>query len=93
MLAPETFEIADATLPAMGESVKAIARRFFVLILAAYPEFQSYFNPAHRRSGSQKRALSVLSLALEPTQVNDNAAKRKPCCPHARFNPFRRAFP
>nr|CDQ37554.1 Nitric oxide dioxygenase [Virgibacillus halodenitrificans] len=58
MLTSAQESVIAATTPVVAEHIEAIAKRFYPLMFARYPEVRTLFNATHQHTGGQPRALA-----------------------------------
>ncbi|MCK2044187.1 NO-inducible flavohemoprotein [Chromohalobacter sp. TMW 2.2308] len=76
MLTSAQESVIAATTPVVAEHIEAIAKRFYPLMFARYPEVKTLFNAAHQQSGGQPRALAgavvaYVQLRHEPERLDE----------------------
>ncbi|WP_280542109.1 NO-inducible flavohemoprotein [Chromohalobacter sp. 11-W] len=76
MLTSAQESVIAATAPVVAAHIEAIAKRFYPLMFARYPEVKTFFNAAHQQSGGQPRALAgavvaYVQLRHEPTRLDE----------------------
>ncbi|MCI0511079.1 nitric oxide dioxygenase [Chromohalobacter marismortui] len=76
MLTSAQEAVIAATTPVVAEHIEAIAKRFYPLMFARYPEVKTLFNAAHQQSGGQPRALAgavvaYVQLRHEPARLDE----------------------
>ncbi|WP_280564112.1 NO-inducible flavohemoprotein [Chromohalobacter sp. 48-RD10] len=76
MLTSAQEPVIAATTPVVAEHIEAIAKRFYPLMFARYPEVKTLFNAAHQQSGGQPRALAgavvaYVQLRHDPARLDE----------------------
>jgi len=76
MLTSAQESVIAATTPVVAEHIEVIAKRFYPLMFARYPEVKTLFNAAHQQSGGQPRALAgavvaYVQLRHEPARLDE----------------------
>lgn len=63
MLTQAQLDVIKATVPVLDAGGEALTRHFYERMFRENPEVQSFFNPAHQKTGGQQRALAAAICA------------------------------
>ena len=81
MLSDASRPVIEATLPAVGENIGEIAKRFYPHMFGAHPELlDGLFNRGNQARGEQQQSLAGSVAASPPHWSRPRRGRPRACC-------------